>query len=145
MVGRLHSPPSVEVIVSTGNVLPASTPATEAPLIEYRTGSRHLILQRCFVWLPGTSGSEGLRCIAYNLSTSGIALAVPLPLIRGTILNIRPWELPDAPPLEARVVHAKAVAFLWCCGCELTTPLAEKDLQAWLMGPHNWVKASVEA
>jgi hypothetical protein len=129
--------------VATRNDPSASAASTELPSIEYRGAARHLILQRCFVWVPGGQGGEGLRCIAYNLSTSGIALAVPLPLQKGTILEVKPWELPDAPPVRARVVHAKVLEFLWCCGCELLTPLSETGLQAWLKGPRNWVQDSV--
>ena len=131
--------------MATSNELSPEASAAELPLIDYRAASRYLILQRCFVWLPGTQAGEGQRCIAYNISTSGVALAVPLPFASGTILEIKPWELPDAPALRARVVHAKALAFLWCCGCELIPPLSEQDLQAWLKGPRNWVPASVEA
>jgi hypothetical protein len=117
---------------------PGASP-DELPLVEYRTAPRHRILQRCFVLTPEAQGAEGFRSIAHNISVAGIGLALPLPLKEGIILEIKPWGLPAAPPLRARVVHVKPVAFLWFCGCELITRLSEKELQAWRMGPRNWL------
>jgi hypothetical protein len=111
----------------------------ESLSIEYRSDTRELILQRCFVWLPGSPSSEALRCIAYNISLGGIAVVMPIRPESGTLLAIKAWDLPDAPSLQARVVHTKGLDYLWCCGCELITPLPEKDLQAWLKGPRDWV------
>ncbi len=107
--------------------------------IEYRTTPRHLILQRCFAWLPESQEGEGLRCIAYNISATGLALALPFAPPQGAILEIKAWELPAAPSLQVRVMHVKPVTALWQCGCELIAPLSEKDLQAWLMGAKDWM------
>src|SRR5262249_34929752 len=83
-----------------------------SPSAERRAAPRHPLLQRCFVWPPGAQG-EGWRCVAYNISATGIGLTLPLPLLPGTVLRVEPWELPAARILRARVVHVRAVECLW--------------------------------
>ncbi len=125
--------------MSTRKKLTAGASREELLSIEYRTTPRHRILQRCFASLPESQQGEELRCIAFNISATGIALALPFAPKQGTILVLKPWELPAAPPLLVRVMYAIPVTSLWHCGCESIAPLSEKDLQAWLMGPRDWV------
>ncbi len=100
---------------------------------ERRGAPRHPIKQRCIISLAGSEGPvSGWHCIAYNISATGIGVLLPLPVRPGIVLQIEPWGLPGAPTLLARVVHTKPFEFVWMCGCELSTPLHTKELQAWL-------------
>ena len=102
--------------------------------IEQRAARRHLIQQRCIVSLPGGKGPEGWRSIAYNISTTGIGVLLGVPLQPGIELDIEPWNLPGTRTLRVRVVHCKPLEFAWMAGCELSAPLSETELKAWLAG-----------
>src|SRR5262249_14488504 len=131
-----------EVAVSTPIGLPEEMTPAEPSGVERRVFPRHPILQRCLVWPPGASGTEGWRCIAHNISTTGIGIGLPCPLQPGTVLRCEAWGLPGAPPLQARVVFAKRLGFLWLGGCELLRPLSPAELQAWLLGGLDWLPAN---
>jgi hypothetical protein len=89
------------------------------------------MLQRCIAW-PAPAGAEGWRCIAFDLSSSGVGLALPAPLPRGADLLVRPYGLPEtAPPLHALVVRAVCVEGVWFTGCILVQPLSEEELAVW--------------
>jgi PilZ domain len=111
--------------------------------LERRAAPRHSILQRCLVW-PGIRGADprlpgGWPCIAFDISSTGIALTLPIPLHRGKVLEVEAWGLPKAQLLQVRVLRTVPVAFLWFCGCELAQPLDEEELRAWMMGPRDWL------
>jgi hypothetical protein len=118
---------------------PSTTDLEQEPSIEQRAFPRYPILQRCYVAPAGAQGPASWPCIAYNISATGIGITLPTALLSGTVVEVRAWGLPAAPPLLVRVVHVKPVAFLWYCGGEFLNPLDEKDLQAWLAGPLDWV------
>ncbi len=119
---------------------PSGAPTT--PAVEQRRAERFPILQRCIVRIPGVANGEGWRCIGHNISATGIAVTMPVPLAKGTELVIEPWDLRGAPVLRAHVVYAKRVEFLWSCGCELTQRLTDSQLHAWLAGPIDWLDRS---
>ncbi len=108
--------------------------------VDHRTGPRHRLLQRCFVRCWGRA--ETWRCIAYNISVTGIGITLPVPMPEGTVLEIEAWELPRARKLRVRVVQSKQVDFLWFCGCELTSRLSEAEVRTWQMGPRDWLKST---
>ena len=81
----------------------------------------------------------GWRCIAYNISETGIGLTLPLPMQPGSVMEVEAWGLPAARVLRVCVVRTTPVEFAWFCGCQLLQPLAPEELKAWLMGPHNWL------
>jgi hypothetical protein len=112
---------------------------TATQLIEMRTADRHRILQRCFVSPGNASAPEPWQCIAYNISATGVAVALPVELPKDTVLTLEPWDLPKARFLRARVVHAKLVQMLWFTGCELVESLSEPELRVWCNGPLEWV------
>ena len=123
---------------------PTSAPAASSPR-ERRVATRHPTLQRCCVWPPGATGPNGLPCIAYNISTTGIGITMPLPLPKGHLLRIEPFALPGARPVKARIVHAKPVEFLWFCGCEFVEPISEEELRAWLVVKTGWMREAPRA
>jgi len=112
----------------------AEQQAAQAAAVRERRGApRHLIKQRCIISVAGIDGPvSGWNCIAYNISATGIGVLLPLAVAPGTLLQIEPWGLTDAPTLLARVVYSKPLEFVAMCGCELTTPLRKQDLEAWL-------------
>ena len=106
-----------------------------APTLERRRQIRYQMLQRCFVRRDGTASTDGWRCIAYNLSRTGVGVTLPCPLAVGTIIGITPWNLPRAKSLLVRVVRLTQADFVWFAGCELAEPLADDELATWLAGP----------
>jgi hypothetical protein len=110
--------------------------------IDMRTGTRRSMLQRCFVYPTGGRVEQAWRSIAFNLSTTGIGITVPIQLIEGTMLTIRAWELPRARDLQARVVQAKWIESQWFTGCELIERLTEVELQVWCGGKDDWLNAA---
>src|SRR5205814_9515291 len=58
------------------------------------------------------------RSIAYNISAGGIGITLPCPLRDDSLLDVEAWNLPGAPRLRARVVHARFFDFLWFCRSE---------------------------
>jgi hypothetical protein len=112
----------------------------EAHASERRGAVRLPILQRCFAYPESTPGVLAWHVIAYNISTTGIGMALPCPVEVGTVLEVEAWQLRRAPRLRARVVHARLAYLHWFCGCELLKPLSEEELTAWLAGPTDWVE-----
>jgi hypothetical protein len=109
-------------------------------LVDRRAAERFRILQRCFVHPAGAAeGAEAWRCIAYNLSATGVGVALPIRLPIGTVLTIQAWNLPRARPLAVRVVRVTPVEHAWFAGCELLERLSDGDLQIWCNGPLDWL------
>jgi hypothetical protein len=96
-----------------------------------RRSPRYPILQRCVVRQPQFGGADGWRSIAFDVSATGLGITLPLPLQPGAELEVRPWGLPGARPLRARVVHTRPLEYIWLCGCELADDLSDDELTAW--------------
>ena len=109
-------------------------PAAAGPVPERRRAPRRLILQRCYVRLAGVAGPGGWRGIAYNVSASGIGVALPQPLWPGVSVVVEPCGLAGGRLLRARVAHVRPLEWAWLCGCALAEPLSDRDLRAWLTG-----------
>src|SRR5436190_1905203 len=105
------------------------------PFAERRKFLRHPIVQRCLVRLSEAHavapGLEDWHGIAFNVSTGGIGVALPVPLRVGALLRIEPWGLPFAPVVTARIVRCEPVEFLWFYGCELSAEMSEEQLRGW--------------
>ena len=112
------------------NTHPDSAPADLPIGINRREFPRYPTLQRCFVWPEGADG-EGWRCIAYNISLTGIGLTLPVPLPADAVIRVLPHGLPGARPLRARLVHVRRLEWAFLCGCEFFEPLSEAELQTW--------------
>src|SRR5947199_8216220 len=100
-----------------------STTASPAPIAEpvpreRRSAHRPALIQRCFAKPAAAPGAEGWRCIVYNISVMGVGVTLPLPLKNGAVIWIEPWNLPDARPVQARVVRSSPLEYVWLCGCE---------------------------
>jgi hypothetical protein len=110
--------------------------------IEMRTSRRHSILQRCFVHPVNAPAPQPWQCIAYSISATGIAMALPIALPEGTVLSVQAWGLPDACPLRVQVVHTRQVHDFWFTGCESPRRLTEAELLVWRSGPIDWMTAA---
>jgi hypothetical protein len=109
-------------------------------MVERRAAARYRLLQRCFVHPAGAAeGAQAWRCIAYNLSATGVGVALPVRLPPGTVLTIQAFSLPRARPLAARIVRVTPVEHAWFAGCELLGRLSDCDLQIWCSGPLDWL------
>jgi hypothetical protein len=108
--------------------------------IEMRAAVRYPILQRCFVIPAQVSFSEAWRCIAYNISATGICVALPMQVPERTTLTVRAWNLPGALTLQAVVVHIQPVKGSWFAGCELSKRLSDDEVQTWRSGPVDWLE-----
>lgn len=117
------------------SIEPSSVPDLNETTIsadERRGARRYRLLQKCLVRPENLATSEGMHGIVYNLSVTGVGLTLPLPVRAGTVLQVEPWGLEKARPLQARVVRTALVDFTWFHGCELIEPLSEVELRAWL-------------
>jgi hypothetical protein len=110
----------------------ATDAAVDAAINERRMAHRHRILQRCFVRPAGSSPDTSWKSIAYDISLTGIGVALPYPLAVGTILMVEASGLRSATALQARMVRHKAVSHLWFCGCEFSVPMTSEELRHWL-------------
>jgi hypothetical protein len=117
----------------------------EISWIEMRIAVRYSILQRCFVIPAEGSCSEPWRCIAYNISATGIGITLPVQVPERTMLIVRPWNLPGALPLQAVVVHVRPVKGSWFAGCELSKRLTDNEVQTWRSEPIDWLETSPAA
>jgi hypothetical protein len=100
--------------------------------VEYRGAPRYRVLQRCIVRPPDVAEADGWRGIVFSMSQNGAGVTLPMPVARGTEVQIEPWNLPGAPPLKARVVHLTRLEAVWLAGCELNFRLTDDELSAWL-------------
>ena len=116
----------------------------EISWIEMRIATRYSILQRCLVIPAKDSCSEPWRCIAYNISATGIGIALPVRVPERTTLIVRPWNLPGAMPVQAVVVHVRPVKGTWFAGCEFSKRISDYELQTWRNGPVDWMETPAE-
>jgi len=69
----------------------------------------------------------------YNISSTGVGLALPFPALMGTVLQIEPRGRCQGPmQLRARVVRCALQKYVWFHGCEFVAPLGDEELQRWL-------------
>ena len=102
------------------------------PQRERRAAPRYPLVQRCLVRPAGASGPGAWHAIAYNISATGIGLALEYPVAAGTLLTVEPWGRPNTRPVQAQVVHSSVVGCMLFHGCKLTEPLDARQLKAWL-------------
>jgi hypothetical protein len=99
---------------------------------ERREAVRHRCLRECTVHLEGTSPPVDWTGLVYNISASGIGLALPFPALPGSVLLVRPWGMGRGPSASVRVVRSKLQAFVWFHGCRFDSPLGADELRRWL-------------
>ena len=98
-----------------------------------RTARRYPCLSECIVRMEDVGEPIDWSGMIYNISATGIGLALPFPALVGTILQIEPrGGCDELPPLRARVVRCHLQKYVWFHGCELVAELGDDELRLWL-------------
>ena len=109
---------------------------TEQLAAERRRAPRYRCLRECLVRLEGASEPLDWPAMVYNLSVTGIGLALPFPALPGMVLLIEPRG--RAASLRARVVRSRLLEYVWFHGCEFVERLGKDELRHWLAFPRGW-------
>jgi len=87
----------------------------------------------CVVRLEGTMEPADWPGMAYNISATGIAVALPFPALRGLELVIEPRRGRSARlRMRARVVRCGLREYVWFHGCDFAARLSDEELLRWL-------------
>jgi hypothetical protein len=104
--------------------------------VERRKAVRFACLTECFVRLEGAARDGSWPGMAYNISATGIAVALPFPALLGTVLEIERRSLRGGGrSLRARVVRCRLERCVWFHGCAFEERLSDLELQTWLPLP----------
>jgi hypothetical protein len=76
--------------------------------------------------------NSSIAGLTYNLSRSGLGLALLNQLPTGARVLVEKCGRDDARPLYATVLRSFRMAFSWFHGCRLGKPLSEEELHIWL-------------
>ena len=109
--------------------LPDQEPTAE--FVERRSTERYPCQKHCFVRPEGAGGPADWPGLAYNVSTGGIGVALPLPVQPGTVLLLQPLGR-EGKPFRVRVVRSVLVSFVYFHGCVFQMPLTGEELEAWI-------------
>jgi hypothetical protein len=113
----------------------APTPArteTQRPG-ERRAAPRYRCLSECLVRLEGAPEPLDWPGMLYNISATGVGLALPFPAPVGAVLTVEPRRRrPAGMRLRARIVRGGLEKFVWFHGCAFVAPLSEGELRRWL-------------
>ena len=111
----------------SADAVPAEQSATER-----RQGARFRCCRKCNVWPQGGTGAGAWPGIVYNISTTGIGVVLPCPLVAGTVLTIESFGGRKDQRVRARVSRSVLQSFAFFHGCEFLEPLTDDQVQAWL-------------
>jgi hypothetical protein len=100
----------------------------EQNVAERRSARRYRCCAECTVRPENAAGVGQWKGIVYNISTTGMGMALPCPVSEGTVLVVEPWRWGQGRRLRARVVRSALVSFLFFHGCEFVEPLSEDEL-----------------
>jgi hypothetical protein len=105
------------------------------PRKERRTSPRHRCLTECVVRLEDAPEPLDWPGMVYNISASGVGLALPFPALAGRVLLIEPRRgRRGAICVRARVMRSALQRYVWFHGCEFLEPLSNEQLHGWLEG-----------
>jgi hypothetical protein len=93
---------------------------------------RYACLTECLVRIDGAALGGDWPGMAFNISRSGIALALPFPVPVGAVLTIDRRSSRGAPPRRAQVVRSRLERCVWFHGCSFAEPLTEHELHTWV-------------
>ena len=106
----------------------ASAGATEQNTPERRSARRYRCCAECSVRPENAAGVGQWKGIVYNISTTGVGMALSCPVSAGTVLLIEPWRWGQGPsprtrrPLRSRIlsllsrVRVRRTTFGRCAG-----------------------------
>ena len=111
----------------------ADKPAGNKPIIQDRRSSpRFRCCHKCNVRPENGTGAGTWQGIVYNISTGGIGVVLPCPLVTGTNLVIELFGGKKDLSVRACVVRFTLHAFAYFHGCEFAEPLSEAQVKSWL-------------
>src|SRR5690349_11952259 len=95
---------------------------------ERRRSARYRCMTECVVRVEGTAEPLDWPGMVYNISTTGVGLALPFPAPPGMVLLIEPRR-PRGPVLSARarVVRSGLRQYVWFHGAEFVVPLEDEE------------------
>lgn len=118
--------------MSSRTHLPAQALNGKSGRHERRVAERFLCRTECIarpVDAPGVGSWSGM---VYNISSTGLGLALTYPVPPGTELLIEPLGPSQAVKVHARVIRCTLESFIWFHGCQFTEPLNAEQIQTWL-------------
>jgi hypothetical protein len=105
----------------------------QRPAVERRQGHRYRCMGECLVRLEGAAEPLDWPGMVYNISISGIGLALPFPALRGAVLTLEPARTRGSGlQLRGRVVRSELREYVWFHGCQFVTRLDLDELRCWL-------------
>lgn len=107
-------------------------PRAGAPRVERRKARRFACLTECLVRIEGAALDGDWPGMAFNVSATGLALALPFPVPVGAVLLIDRRSSRGTPPRRAEVVRCKLERCVWFHGCAFVERLTEDELRAWM-------------
>ncbi|SRR5579884_2420394 len=116
--------------MTTTTTTPATPPPHSGP--ERRAAPRYRCLSECLVRVEGAAEPLDWPGMVYNISATGIGLALPFPALRGMVLAIELRRRAARMRLRARVVRSGLRQYVWFHGCQFTERLSEEQLRRWL-------------
>jgi hypothetical protein len=117
----------------TARTTAANTEAPAERAAERRQAPRYRCLSECLVRLEAAAEPLHWPGMVYNVSATGIGLALPFPALLGSVLLIEPARARSARrSLRARVVRCALREYVWFHGCEFLAPLSPGELGHWL-------------
>jgi hypothetical protein len=100
---------------------------------ERRAAPRFRCLSECLVRLEGAPEPLDWPGMVYNISATGVGMALPFPAMVGSMLTLEPRRRRGSGMrLRARVVRCGLQEYVWFHGCEFTERLSEAELRRWL-------------
>jgi hypothetical protein len=104
---------------------------------ERRAARRFACLHECLVRIEGAAEPLDWPGMVYNISATGVGLALPFPALTGMVLLIEPrGRCHAAMRLRARVVRSSLKKYVWFHGCEFVTELSDEELRRRLIEFH---------
>jgi hypothetical protein len=99
---------------------------------ERREAIRYLWRRPCIVRPEGAPGIGSWSGMVYDLSSTGVGVALTYPVPVGKILVIEPLGNFPLRTMQAGVVRCVQKEFVWFHGCQFAQPLTEEELMSWL-------------
>ncbi len=110
----------------------ATPTSARTPETERRKAVRYRCMRECSVRVEGMEENGDWPGMSYNISRTGIAIALPFPAREGATLTIQFLGRKRMAPVQACVVRSQMQAFVWFHGARFLTPLEDDELKAWL-------------
>jgi hypothetical protein len=106
---------------------------TRRAAAERRAARRYPCLSECLVRVEDMGEPLDWPGMIYNISSTGLGLALPFPALVGTVVQVElRGRCKEPMRLRAQVVRCGLEKYVWFHGCELVAALGVEELQRWL-------------